>query len=96
MVFVDWNIVVARDVQERMRARTVQMRDLLDQLEQTSQRTLAEWDGESKQAYYHAKAEWDAGARQAQEVFDRKIRTWMLMTDRIEGGDQDGARVLGR
>jgi uncharacterized protein YukE len=94
MVYVDYDMVAARDVESRMRTRTNEMHSWLEQLQRASEQTLADWDGDTQRAYYDAKAEWDAGAKQVQDTFDRKIATWGAMVNRTQQGDQDGARRM--
>jgi uncharacterized protein YukE len=93
-MYVSYVIGTARDVQTRMSRRTAEMRTWLDDLERLSQRTRADWDGQTEIAYAAAKQEWDRGAKEAQTVFDLRIATWGRMIDRIEEGDRLGASAI--
>jgi WXG100 family type VII secretion target len=74
--------------------RTQEVRALLDDLERTSQATLASWEGDAQRAYYTAKAEWDSAANAMASMLATRATALSTINNNYQEQDRGAARLF--
>lgn len=87
----DFNL--ADQTLDEMHAINGRVRAALSQMEQEVEKTLQEWDGPAREAYWTAKAEWNAQAGQMPVLLEQGRKTLLDISVNY-GTTEDRARKI--
>ena len=94
MVQYSVNHVGVDQVYADMRTQTQAVQTMITDLERTSESTLADWEGDARQAYWAAKQEWRSAATNMASLADRMAQNLNAINATYQGADRGAASTF--